>query len=90
MRQLKIFIYFLITTFILTLTACSSMYKDNPSLHKSNVQNTRPLVIPEGLNNEKTEDYYPVPQLEKQPPAIPVSIVPPGSTLARQVGAIQK
>lgn len=77
--------------FALTLSACSVFHSNDRAVsYQSNVTNTRPLAMPEGLNNEKMEDYYPVPKLETQPQAIPVSIVPPGSVLTKQASTTKR
>jgi len=88
MRQFKILVCFLLAAFL--LTACSFHKKEQTNLHQSNVKNTKPLVIPDNLSSKEMEDYYPLPQLEAQPPSVPVSMAPPGSMLAKQVAATKK
>lgn len=83
MRQLKIFSYLVFALFM--LTACSMFHQhESAALYKSNVKNTRAISVPKGLDNADIDDYYPVPQLEKQAPNTPVSIIPPGSVLAKK------
>lgn len=71
-----------VITLATLISACSFSKKEEPNLYQSNVKSAHPLVMPANLSKEDQEDFYPMPQLESQPPNTKVTILPPGSPLA--------
>lgn len=71
------------TLILVAIFAISGCFKNNADEFGNQKYRSRPLIIPNNLSKENIDDYYPIPEIEKNKTG-KVSLIPPGSKITKE------